>query len=138
MTPAGIAEIDETAATGAGLGAMVAEDEMDALQPIRATTHPFGDQVVRVREELGLPNSQSVREVVSLICAHVGRLSVVEKDQLKAQAEHIGKLVADDRKFQQDPQLWDGPAAKVAEHVLNMRLKGEAILANSAEADGAT
>jgi hypothetical protein len=130
-----VTDIDETAAVGAPLGGMIDEQEMDAQKPIRRTEHPFGQQVERVREELGLPNSQSVREVVSAICGHVGRLSVVDKGEVDAQAEHIGALVSEDRKAMKDPQLWEGPAAKVAAHVLNLRLEGKAIIATSAEAD---
>jgi hypothetical protein len=136
MSP-GITDVDETAAAGPGLGGMIDEAEMDRQTPIRRTEHPFGQQVERVRDELQLPNSQSVREVVSAICGHVGRLSVVTEDDVDAQAEHIGSLVAEDRKAMKDPQLWDGPATKVAAHVLKLRLEGKAIIADSAEAEAA-
>lgn len=135
--PAGITEVDETAAGGPGLGGMIDEAEMDAQTPVRATQHPFGRQVEQVRDELKLPNSQSVREVISAICGHVGRISVVDPDQVDAQAKHIGSLVAKDREEMKDPQLWNGPAEKVAAHVLKLRQEGKAILADSAEAEAA-
>lgn len=134
MSP-GITEVDETAASGGGVGALVDEAEMDAQTPVRQTDHPYGAFCKRMREELNLPNSQSTREVISAVVRAVSDLSVIDESQVKAQATHIGKLISDDRKLREDPQLWDGPATKIAEHVLKLRIEGKAPVSALAEVD---
>ena len=133
MSP-GVTEIDESGATGGALGGMIDEQELDAAQPVRQTQHPFGAFCDGIRAELELPNAQNAREVVSAVAKQVGALTVVDEDTLDEQAAHIAKIVAEDRKAQQDPQLWEGPATKVARLVLQKRIEGKAPVSAEAEA----
>lgn len=134
MSP-GIKEVDETGAQGANVGGMIDEKEMDATPPIRQVEHPYGKFCNDVREALQLPNSQSTREVVSAVVRAVSDLAVVEKDQIEEQAKHIAEMVAEDRKNRNDPQLWTTSAARIAEHVLKLRLDGKAPVSALAQAD---
>jgi uncharacterized protein (DUF2267 family) len=131
MSP-GITEIDETGAAPLTHGGMLDEQAMDAAQT--RMTHPFATYIEEVRKATGLPDSQSAREVVSAVCGSVARLAILVEEDFEAQAEHIAKLIADDRRQQKDPQLWEGPAKKVAEHALRMRQEGKGVIADQAAA----
>jgi hypothetical protein len=128
MSPAAIAEIDESAAGPASLGGLVDEEALDRQQ--QRQEHPFSKFCVEVREACGLPDSQRSREVVSEVCNAVARLTTVAEADVKAQAEHIAKMVSDDRKLMKDPQLWLGPATKIALHALKLRGEGKGIIAD--------
>jgi hypothetical protein len=132
MSP-GITDVDETGAGDANLGSMIDEQALDNAQPVRQTDHPFGRFCEATLQALGLPNSQSAREVISAVCGHVARLTVIDEDEIGPQAEHIAKMIAKDREAQGDPQLWTGPAKTIAEHVLKLRAEGKAPVAGEAK-----
>lgn len=137
MAPAALTDIDETAATGGQSVPGVDEQALDNSRHVRQTSHPFGDFCERVRDELELPNSQASREVVSAVVNKCARLVIVVEDEIEAQAKHIGEMVAKERKDQGDPQLWDTHAAKIAAHVLKLRLTDEAPVATLAREEAA-
>jgi len=133
MSPATITQVDESGADSGMVGAAIDEQAMDAQQ--KRTTHPFAVYCERVREAVGLPASQSAKQVVSEVCGAVARLTVIEDDLIDEQAEHIAKLVAKDREEIGDKQLWLGPATRVAKQALTLRKEGKAVLAESAQVD---
>ena len=133
MSPAGITDIAESSA-GESAGALAGIDAgaLDAAQ--KRETHPFAVYCNEVREAVGLADTQAIREIVSDVCGAVARLTFVEQDTVQQQAEHIAKMISDERQAQGDRQLWTKPATEIATHALELRLAGKGVVADSARA----
>lgn len=136
MTPT-VAEIDDTgdAPIAANPNAMIDTDALDRKQ--RREIHPFAAFCEQVREHCGIRPSQAAKEVVSDVCNAVAKLTIVEKDTVEEQAEHIAKIISKEREEMGDRQLWSGPASRVAKHALTLRIEGKGVVSDPAAAEAA-